>query len=152
MTKKTLSVPDQIVKSIAKTIDKAKKEVLICFGGSPLAWQKEEVISAITRALDRQVLLVVLVGPQIVPLFNPVYQYLRAGRLPHHRVKIFSAPGELIAFFVVADKKDFVFDANIINRAVVVQDGNIFVRRGDRLSGNYLRDKFFEAVSRSKVL
>jgi hypothetical protein len=137
-----LSLPDQLV----KIIDKAKKEVLVCFGPSPVYWQKEEVISAITRAMDRQVLFVVLAGPRIVPLFNPVYQYLSFKKSPHHRVVIFSAPGEPIAFFVVADEKDFVLHADVSQRAIIVQGGSIIVRRGDRVSGNYLSDKFMEAA------
>ena len=136
MAKKPISMPDELVKIIGK----AKREILICFSGFPTDWQQKSVSSAIIRALDRGVRFRILVGPIINPGLNPVYQFLKfRARIHDVNVVMYMAAAEPIVSFILVDEKDFIF-------------GDGLPRLGDRLSGNYLRNKFADAVTRSKPI
>ncbi len=135
MAKKSISVPDELV----KIIDKAKRTIHISFSGSLPAWQREDVVRSVERALARGVEIVALADCLIDPNTNYVYEYLML-RAPYDaNVSIYNASPGPVIFFVLVDKKDFILDDEAR-------------RLGDRLNGNYLYNKFVELAGRSQLV
>lgn len=129
---------NEAVEAVTSVIKQASKEVLISTGHlDTKCYDRPEILGAIRAAKERGVRFFVLSGPldrdtkQAVELLND---------------DIYLLEQEPIVHFTLADGKHFRLESRYSRVDGIYKN---LKRFNDPLNGNYLRDKFFDALSRA---